>query len=228
MRSISNQLVWILLVVSPNNYIFVIFDRFLRLLLNWRLSVCKMRTKIPSSLVCLPVITHSGLPSHVSSSEVKVLLWIWFFIFSLLSVPIFQISFELIFFLVFFRAVKEGRALNKAPYRSSVEFYHVLHSPKPHAAHTHTHTNLGCPKVSQWMILLYKKWWKHCIYFLLCSLFMMFCSPEVQFRGLWWPHTAGPTALFIFTLFEGKDPGSDIRYKLKCCFFCFVKFIIPF
>lgn len=197
-RSISNQLVWIARVASPNNYIFLILDRFLRLLPNWRLSVCKMRTKIPSSLVCLPVITRSGLPSHVSSSEVKVLLQIWFFIFSSLSVPIFQFSFELIFFLVFFRAVKEGRALNKAPYHSSVEFCHVLHSPKPHA-HTHTWTWVVLKSASEWCCCIKNG---ENIVSIFCYVLCSWWFALLRFRGLRWPHTAGPTVLFIFTLFD--------------------------
>lgn len=45
--------------------------RFPKLLLIWRPSVCKMPTKTPCSLGYPPVITHSGLQSHVSFSEVR-------------------------------------------------------------------------------------------------------------------------------------------------------------
>lgn len=50
------------------------FSRFLRQLPSSRLSVYRMPIKTRSSLVCLPVTTPSGLPSHVSYSEVQVLL----------------------------------------------------------------------------------------------------------------------------------------------------------
>lgn len=49
----------------------VIFYRYHKLLQIWRPSVCKMPTKTPCSLGYPPVITHSGLQSHVSFSEVR-------------------------------------------------------------------------------------------------------------------------------------------------------------
>lgn len=49
----------------------VLLLRFPKLLQIWRPSVCKMPTKTPCSLGYPPVITLSGLQSHVSFSEVR-------------------------------------------------------------------------------------------------------------------------------------------------------------
>lgn len=71
-------------------------------------------------------------------------------------------------------------------------------------------------------MLLYEKWWKLCIYF-----FIMFFVHDVFL--FWGSEVSGGLTLqarLLFLslhclLFKDKDSGSDIRYKLKSCFFLF-------
>lgn len=62
---------WLSHFIWWNDVKCVILYRYHKLLQIWRPSVCKMPTKTPCSLGYPPVITHSGLQSHVSFSEVR-------------------------------------------------------------------------------------------------------------------------------------------------------------
>lgn len=63
------------IINKQSSFVFSVLCRSLRRQQNWRPSVCKMLTKTHSWLGYPPVITHSGLPSHVFCFEVCVVLF---------------------------------------------------------------------------------------------------------------------------------------------------------
>lgn len=100
-----------------------------------------------------------------------VLLWgemraaLSFFAFSMLSI-IFTSLQEYFFLVFFYSAVRECRALKQAPDRSNVDLCHVLHCPRPHHTHTHSHRlkhNL-CLVKHRRLILSLMEWSKHYLF----------------------------------------------------------------
>lgn len=147
--------------------IWVILYRCLRLRQNWRPSVYKMPIKTPSSPGCPPVITHSDLPSHVSSSEVR---WeqhspsLLFQCYQLFSHPFKNISF-LSFFIVLWGSVEHSNKRLIVPMWTSV-MCSTAQDPTTHT-HTHTDSNTICVWWStegMMLILSLMEWSKHYLF----------------------------------------------------------------